>query len=284
LETTSGPFVFDIARNLHQMKVRHEIIRACHGATVSTPALASYFRDVIGQKNVHVYPNTIVLKDYACPFKVQRDDPDEVRIIWQGSASHIVDWYPLRSAIHEVAMKYPKVKWVIFGEWFPFIHEAIPDAQVEHHSWVDYPAYKLYRTLLNADINLCPLVDNAFNRCKSAIKWYEASIMPRPEATLAQNTEPYKEIKDGVSGLLFDTPAEFVQKLSLLIEDAQLRQRLGAGAKKWVLENRQPEHTTPGLAEFYEDTRARQKRERTDTKPKIVAPTAQEIKRLARAR
>ncbi len=284
LETTSGPFVFDIARNLQFMKTRHEIIKSCDGATVSSAALKSYFENVIGQKNVYVYPNTVRPEHYATRFKVQRENPDEIRIIWQGSASHIVDWYPLRDAIRTVAHKYPAVKWVIFGEYFDYIHDAIPDEQVEHHGWVNYPAYKLYRSLLDCDINLCPLVDNAFNRCKSAIKWYEGSMMRVPEATLAQNTEPYHEIQDGKTGLLFSTPAEFVEKLSLLIEDAQLRRRLGDAAHKWVLKNRTPEATTPGLVEFYQEVRDRYIRERTAPKPKLITPTDKDIQRLARAR
>lgn len=282
-ETTSGPLTFDIARNLWLMKVRHEIIRQCDGATVSSPALASYFKDVIGQRFVHVYPNTIIPEHYKFPFRSVRQNPDEIRIIWQGSASHIVDWYPLRNAIREVALKYPKVKWVIFGEWFPFVHDSIPDTQVEHHDWVDYKTYKLYRSLLDCDINLCPLVNNAFNVCKSAIKWYEAAMMPVPEATLAQNSGPYHEIKDGETGLLFDTPTEFVEKLSLLIEDAQLRRRLGEASHEWVMNNRLPQHTTPGLLEFYEDTRLRQKRNRTG-QSKIIRATDKDIQTLARAR
>jgi len=262
-ETESGPVLFDIARNLHNMKVRHEIIRTCDGATASSAPLASYFRDVCGQKHVHVYPNTVVPEDYP-KFRAVRENTDEVRILWQGSASHIVDWYPLRSALKTIAAKYPNVKFVIFGEWFDFIHDVIPDHMVEHHGWVEYAAYKLYRGLLNCDINLCPLADNPFNRCKSAIKWYEASVWKdRPEATLAQATAPYQEIVDGETGLLYKTPAEFVEKLSLLIEDAQLRARLGANAHEWVFNNRLPQHTTRGLYEFYSEVRARQVRERT---------------------
>jgi glycosyltransferase involved in cell wall biosynthesis len=139
--------------------------------------------------------------------------------------------------------------------------------------------------MLDCDINLCPLVDNAFNRCKSAIKWYEASVMPTPEATLAQDTAPYQEIQDGKTGLLFKTPAEFVEKLSLLIEDAQLRKKLGEGARKWVMNNRLPQHTTPGLLDFYTETRNRYKHEKTGAvKPTILVPTTQDIQRLAKPR
>jgi glycosyltransferase involved in cell wall biosynthesis len=275
-KTESIGMTFDIARNLKEMKVRHQIIRECQGATVSSRALQSYFTDVIGQKNTYIFPNTVVPSNYE-QIEVVRKDPEAIRILWQGSESHYVDWYPLRDAIKEITEKYPQVKWVIFGQWFDWVHDVIPDERVEHHDWVAYPAFKLKRGLLNADINLCPLANNPFNRCKSAIKWYEATIWDKPEPTLAARVEPYHEIEDGVTGLLYSTPAEFVQKLSLLIEDADLRARLADAAKKWVLENRTPEKTIPGLMDFYQECRNIRK---APDGGLIVPGSTREIKRL----
>lgn len=262
-ETVYNDTLFDIDRNLYDMKIRHEIIRTADAATVSTRALASYFSEVIGQKNVHVFPNTIVPSHYE-EYDVRRKPEDEgiVRILWQGSVSHYVDWFPLRDALRRICEKYKgKIKFVIFGSVFGWVHDIIPSDMIEHHPWKLYEAYKLKRGLMNCDINLCVLADDIFNRCKSAIKWYEGSILRTPEATLAQATEPYHEIKDGVTGLLYRTPDEFVQKLSLLIDDAALRTRLATAAKKWVLANRTPDVTIPPLFEFYQDVRARQKRD-----------------------
>lgn len=245
--------LFDVARNLRQMKYRHECIRTAHGATATTKVLANYFRDVCGQKNTYVFPNTVVPEDYPEYPLVPKD---EIRILWQGGASHAIDWFPLRDSIREVCRRYPKVKWVVYGELFTWLREAIPADQIELIPWDDYAAYKLRRGLLQIDINLCPLADNAFNRCKSAIKWYEGSIWSKPEATLAQATGPYKaEMVDGETGLLFSTPEEFVEKLSILIENADLRKRLGHNARQWVLDNRTPEKTVPGLFEFYKELR-----------------------------
>jgi hypothetical protein len=268
---------FDIARNLHQMKVRHEIIRTAHGVTVTSQTLARYMRDVVGARDVYVFPNTIIPEHFEKIRAVREDD--SVRILWQGGMSHWIDWYPLRDALKTVAQKYPNVKFVIFGEWFNWIHDNIPDSMVEHHPWVGYDAYKLKRGLLNIDINLCPLVKNVFNVCKSAIKWYEGSIWETPEATLAEKTPPYsEEMLDGETGLLYGTPAEFVEKLSLLVEDAALRARVAAGARRWVLENRTPKATIPGLFDFYSEVRARQRRELG--KPIIKRPTLEQIKKV----
>lgn len=270
--------VFDIARNLSEMKIRHEMIREAHGVTVTSPTLAKYMKEVIGAKNVHVFPNTIVPEHYEKIRAVRTDD--KIRILWQGGMSHWVDWYPLRDALRTLSLKYKgKITWVIFGEWFNWIHDNIPDDMVEHHYWVEYSAYKLKRGLLNIDINLCPLANNVFNSCKSAIKWYEGSIWEQPEATLASVSPTYSEIVDGETGLLYRTPEEFVEKLSLLIENADLRKKLGEGAKEWVLANRTPKATIPALFDFYMETRARQRRDLG--KPLVAAPTMEQVKKLA---
>lgn len=266
LVTESQGIRFDIARNLQQMKVRHQLIRECDGATVSTPALASYFKEVIGQKNTYVFPNTIVPEDYEY-FDVARKDSKEIRILWQGSPSHYVDWYPLREAIGEITRRYPQVKWVIYGWRFDWIHGLIPEDRLEFTRWQPYSAYKLRRGLLNIDINLCPLTNNPFNRCKSAIKWYEGSIWNNPEATIAAAGETYSEIKDGETGLIFKSPEELVQKIGILIENAELRRTLGENAKKWVLENRTPKRTIPGLNDFYEEIMSQQRSRLT---PRVI--------------
>lgn len=271
--------VFDIKRNLHQMKVRHAIIKEAHGVTVSTPALARYMKQVMGVKNVHVYYNTIDAEHYD-RIQTVHPDPSTIRILWQGGMSHYVDWYPLRDALKEISQKYQNVVWVIFGEWFDWIHTIIPDARVEHHPWVDHSAYHLKRMTLDIDINLCPLVNNAFNICKSGIKFYEASLPHNPEVTLAANVEPYKEIVDGETGLLYDTTEDFVKKLSTLIESAELRKRLAENAKTWVFSNRTPDQTAPSLFEFYQETRNRQKRD-LGIPSSIKRATVEEIIKIA---
>lgn len=100
LVTEYGGKTFDIARNLQNMRSMHRIFRMVHGMTVTGPHLKKYLQDVIGVKNVHVFPNTIVPEHYySYPILPHTG----VRILWQGGASHTIDWYPLRHALKEVA-------------------------------------------------------------------------------------------------------------------------------------------------------------------------------------
>lgn len=171
----------------------------------------------------------------------------------------MIDWFPLRDAVREVSLKYPQVTWVIAGTTYKWIHDHIPPAQLEFHDWVDYNAYRPTRMIYDADINLCPLNGNSkFNESKSAIKWYEGCMPYAPEATLAGNTAPYSdEMVDGETGLLYNDPKEFAEKLGILIENSELRKKLGKAAKEWVIQNRHYKVTAPGLFDFYRELRKR---------------------------
>lgn len=251
---------FDVERNWRKVNSIFDTARRCDGVTVPSNGLRDFYRDELGCREVYVFPNTIIPEDYPKVRLAPRENPDEVRILWQGGASHLVDWFPLRDAVAIVAKKYPQVKFVIWGTEFKWVHDNIPEKQLELHEWVPYDAYKPMRVVIDADINLCPLVDNIFNRGKSAIKWYE-SVMPFvPEATLAGNVPPYnEEMEDGKTGLLYRDPQEFVEKLSALIEDEALRLKLGYAARGWVMQNRHYEKTVPALFEFYQHLRALKK-------------------------
>lgn len=257
--TVADGTVFDIARNLEYVEqYQRGVAKWFDGATFASEELCRFYKEEFGVQNTYFFPNSVDPGAYP----VAKLQPHEgVRVIWQGAMAHSVDWYPLREALRTVFQKYKHAKLVIWGTYIPYIHDVVPKDQLEILPWVEYAEYRPRRSLVDCDINLCPLEDNDFNRAKSAIKWYEGSIAPHvPEATLAGNVGPYKEIKDGETGLLYNTPEEFAAKLSKLIEDADLRRTLGDNAKKWVLDNRHYSKTIPGLYNYYQELRARSRR------------------------
>lgn len=259
-QTVVDNIVFDVARNKRSVAEVHRVARRADGVTVPSEALARFYRDEIGCRDVYVFPNSVMPQDYPTIRLAPRENPDEVRILWQGGASHMIDWFPLRDAIREIAQRYPQTKFIIWGTKFPWIHDNIPEKQLELMEWMPYEAYKTRRVTIDADINLCPLADNIFNQGKSAIKWYESTMPYVPEATLAANVPPYSlEIQDGTTGLLYDHPKHFVDQLAALIEQPSLRKTLGENAKQWVLQNRHYEKTAPGLFEFYQELRSKKR-------------------------
>lgn len=249
--------IFDIERNLQSIQLHYEIARTARGVTVTTPELANLYREN-GVKNVHVFPNSIWEPDLL---NLNLQPHKGVRILWQGSDSHFADWLPVAEALGEVLRENPHVTMVIYGATWPWLKRVIPAAQFEYHEWSDYSSYQIKRQTLDIDINLCPLAESPFNSCKSALKFYEASSHTRPEATLAANVGPYKEIEHGKTGLLYNSSQEFKEQLTALIKNQELRLSLASRAKEWVRTHRSARKTVMELYEFYEGLKKEQRME-----------------------
>jgi glycosyltransferase involved in cell wall biosynthesis len=186
-----------------------------------------------------------------------------VRILWQGSPTHYEDWYPLRDALGYLTRKYPQIEWVIWGVLYPWVMELIPADRYRFIKWVPYAQYKLRLATIGHDINLAPLEPTRFNLCRSAIKFYESSILQTPAATIAQKTGPYAdEILDGQTGLLYENPAQFIDQVSELVENESKRLELARNARDWVVENRDAFKVVPKLIDYYRELRELKQEER----------------------
>jgi len=244
MDTPHG--IFDAGRNIVAHSHVRKMAATAHAITCTSEELEKVAKR--WNPRTYVYPNSLLFDDFHT-FDIRRP-ADEVRVMWQGGYSHFPDFYPLKKAFHEAHMRMPAIKWVVFGTLFPWVYDQISAFRVEFHKWVAHELFHMKMGTLAADINIAPLADTRFNRCKSGIKWYEAAAMKIP--TLASNCTPYKEeIVDGDTGLLFSTQQEFVEKLEMLVKDAELRKRIGERAHDWVREHRDAMKNVVPLANFY---------------------------------
>lgn len=252
-----GHKVMDIARNHQTVETAHELARMANGVTTTTEPLAEFYRDKVGCENVHVYPNSIFFPDF--PDVELAEHPDEVRILWQGGIAHFEDWLPLKGVLARVSEKYPHVRWIVWGTWFKWVHGDLPPERTTILPWMPFHQYFSRLSTIGHDINLAPLVDTQFNRCKSAIKFYEAAALSHPAVTLAADVVPYRgEIQHNETGMLYKDAEEFVAMLSYLIEDATARKRMAANAKDWVHQHRDAEKNVPALLEWYQSLKRKQ--------------------------
>lgn len=243
-ETVHGRF--NAGRNVVNHAHVRKMAATAHAVTCTTPELEKVAKK--WNPRTFVYPNSILFDDFH-HFDIRRP-ADDVRVMWQGGYSHFPDFYPIKNAFSDAAHRMPQIKWVVFGTLFPWVYEKIPSVRVEFYKWVSHELFHMKLGTLCADINIAPLANTRFNRCKSAIKWYEAAALKIP--TLASNCGPYKEeIVDGETGLLFSSAQEFVDKLEHLVKDADYRKRIGQNAYDWVREHRDAMKTVIPLAEFY---------------------------------
>lgn len=250
---------FDIKSNRTALENWKQTVRLANLVTCSTAGSEAYIKREIGEDiPTFITPNAIDFREY--PEIELREHPGEVRIMWEGGASHHEGLWPITKSIGRLADKYPQTTWHFFGAKYKWAAEHLPADRVKFVPWVQYAAYKHRLSTICHDICMAPLVPALFNQSRSAIRWYESSAIWRPAATVAQRTGAYTEIEDGVTGMLFDTPDQFEAKMSELIEDEMKRKTIAANAKDWVRTNRDHKDIATRLFMKYVEVREAQKR------------------------
>lgn len=204
-----------------------ECVRDADGVTVSTPELAEVFSPM--NPNTFPLPNCIDLED---PIWNPRAEKEEGRVVvgWAGSPTHLEDFRLVVPALEALCRRYPQVVVAVGGPEDVFgLLKEIPDCQKEYLPPVPFEEYPAM--LARFDIGLVPLVDNAFNRCKSDLKGLEYSALGIP--FLASPLPAYRRlVKPGENGFLCQGTRDWLSLLGRLVEDEGLRRRMGQRARE----------------------------------------------------
>ena len=147
-----------------------------------------------------------------------------VRIVFAGTPSHGRDLELIVPALAAVKERFGDGVEIVFMGCAPSGLDATVMAFNQ-----DYAGYAAALAELAPDIGLAPLADNAFNRCKSAVKWLEYSALGA--AGIYADLPPYAPVRHGETGLRAGSdPTEWERALFRLVEDAPLRRALGSRA------------------------------------------------------
>lgn len=200
--------------------------RSCHGVQVSTEALAAVIRPL--NPNVAVFPNQLA---FLPPPRIH-GEPEQPALFF-GALNREADWLPVMPELNRVLRdRGRRTKVTVIHDRAFF--NALDTADKEFIPFCSYPQY--IAALRRADVALLPLEPGRFNSMKSDLKFLECA--GHGTVALASPTVYAGSVRDGETGLLYRTPAEFGQKLTRLLGDADLRQRIAAAAYRWVGENR----------------------------------------------
>lgn len=208
-----------------RIAIAAEAIRMVDYVTVSTPELYEEFKHVA--KNIGVFPNYVDIKLYE---NLVPKPENYLTVGWAGSFTHTIDLADLSAGL-PVLNEFPNAFFATCGDpdIQKAIHHAIPEGKIiDLHpvSTVMYP-----ELIANFDIGLAPIVDNKFNRGKSALKVTEYGAAGIP--SIASDVAPYSRyIEHGVTGFLVKKPKEWGKYIRLLLSDADLRHSMAAAAKK----------------------------------------------------
>lgn len=240
-----GVMGFSIKDNYFRMRAQEDLFKVVDGVSVTNELLKTqYIKDNPQLEGlIEIIPNSIDF-DLFRPFA--KKDTGQIRIGWVTSSSHLNEIWIVRNVMKRIFEKYGnKVKFIQQGD-LDELKKVFTPEQLEFHNFTDLGVYPLKFASLNLDIGICPLVDDEFNRHKSQLKWSEYASMKVP--AVCSDLPPYECVEDGVTGYRAKDEDEFFNKLCLLIDSKELRERIGLNAyeknkldfnleinaKKWV--------------------------------------------------
>jgi len=200
-------------------------VQSADWVTVSTEPLYNALKPL--NSNIAVLPNYLDLSKW----KHKRKQHKAVRIGWVWSPTHIPDMEIIEKPLRKIKEKYgDKVEIVIFGTEVD-IFKGLKTTNIKGVRYWDYP--KTF-TEAGIDISIAPLSDNDFNKCKSNIKWLESTMAGA--AFIGSKIYPYEHsIKEGKTGYLAKSEAQWVKRMEFLIENPEKRAELVENAKKEVM-------------------------------------------------
>lgn len=225
---------FSIERNKKRLASIKNLCSLVDAVSVTTPRLGNVFRPF--SNAIHVLPNCVDLSVWKKLPLIRTSS--EIRMGWSGGASHYEDWLVIAAVLPEIMDIYPNLKLVITGQRFDGTLKGVPKERIEHHHWTHLQAHPYKQSTLDLDFAIIPLKDSEFNSGKSSIKWVEYGALQVPAVT--SHVAPYDEVADLVkeNGIFVDNTHEaWIQGLSIMIENAEMRKVMGQRARKTVEEH-----------------------------------------------
>lgn len=202
--------------------------------------VTSYLKNFCLQHNTHVtnIPPTIDTDKYSIADKTS---DSKICIGWTGSHSTSEYLLLLENVLRRIAQKYD-IRIKVIGDQ-DFKISGLP---VEAKEWCVGDEIK---DIQDIDIGLYPLPKNEWIMGKGGLKALQYMGMGIP--TVATRIGAVLDfIQDGTNGFLADSDEEWIQKLSRLIEDIELRKKIGISARKTVEERFSVKANAPKMLEI----------------------------------
>lgn len=217
----------------------HFAFRGVHAIQTTTPALEALFHRF--NDEVAVFPNTVA----ELPDLANFTDPSRLRL-FMGGLRRGPDYAPYLAELNAVLAEAGDrlaVEVIFERETF----DALRTPHKRFHPLLPYPAYRAL--MAGCDIAFMPLADTTFNGFKSDLKFIEAGA--HGLACLASPVVYEATIRDGETGMIVRSPAEFGAALRGLLADPARAQAMGAAARRWVRQNRMLASQTPRRLAWY---------------------------------
>jgi len=192
--------------------------------------------------NVEVIPTSIDQDRYhSRDYSIRKE---KVTIGWIGDHGSIHYLEKMRPIFERIGERYSHCELKIVCDIFF-------DCEKIHVVKKQWKSDEEVEDLQSFDIGLMPLVDDpwSWGKCGLKIVQYQGVGVPVVCTPVGVNRDL---VEDGVTGFWAKTPVEWEEKLSVLIEDAPLREKLGNEGRKRVLEEYTVQSCAPRLVSIFE--------------------------------
>lgn len=216
------------------------LVAQAHTVIAGNAFLAGWARQYA--TNVHVVP-TVVDTDHFAPAPSRPEGP--VVIGWSGSGSTIEHLRPLLPVLERLAARVGnRVQVRVMGD-AAFTHAPLG---LRGEAWSPAAELELLRRM---DIGLMPLPDDEWSRGKCGLKALVA--MSVGAATVMSPVGVNREIvRHGESGFLAGADDEWLEVLTRLVDDADLRRRVGDAGRQRVIDAYSVARWEPALTALIE--------------------------------
>jgi SAM-dependent methyltransferase len=205
-------------------------LKSCHCVQTTTHRMAETLREI--NPHVAVFPNQVASLPASRTRAIEGNAPGPVRLFF-GALNREEDWAADMPAINNVLARYgSRVQVQVVYD------RAFFDALATPYKFFEplCPIERYHELIGEADIAFLPLAPTRFNEHKSDLKFIECAA--HAVVCLASPTVYEQSIIDGETGLIYQSPGHLVVQLERLLNDPNLRRRLGENARTYVAENR----------------------------------------------
>lgn len=228
LDTSPENKKFEFLKNPLKTKIN---IQHAHAVIAGNAYLASYAK--LFNRNVYVVPTTIDTDFHKPVYDSSRFDHNKsdkkIVIGWSGSITTIKHFEIAIPALTAIKNKYgDKVQIHVIGQGY-YEH---PELHIISKSW---SVQTEVNDICEFDIGIMPLPEDEWVKGKCGLKGL--SYMACGVATIMSNVGVNPEIiEHEKNGLLADTTENWINALSILIDNDELRKKLGEEGRKTVVE------------------------------------------------
>jgi len=214
-------------KGLHSVRRLHRFIATMETVdrvTAGNGYLAEAAGRWKGTRNVWVMPTCVEPARY--PLAPHRHQGEDIELVWVGSSSTLQGLEAIRPLLEELGRQVPGIRLKLVCDRF---------LTLRHLPVVCYPWSERgeAEALANADIGLSWMVDDQWSRGKCGLKvlQYMAAGLPVVANPVGVHTVL---VSEGQTGYLPQTPAEWIQAVRRLAQDAERRRRLGTAGRHCV--------------------------------------------------